>query len=275
MMKIGDFSRLTRISIRMLRFYDEHDILKPAKIDDNSGYRFYDKKQLHQASWITALRKAGCSTSMIKSILIKLHDYNEVKTLLEFQLHMLFDESGQIKEKIAFLKQAIQLMDQEAMNMKYDVQCKTIEKKLMMCKRGMIPSYDKQGLLWEGMFQEIKARKLHIEYPEGAQCRAYFYSPGYQEQETDVEVAIEVSELYEDSENLHVRWIPEVAVASVVFQGGYHQLVEVSFVLAQWINEHDYELDGADFNIYHVGVAQTNKSSDYVTEVCFPIKKIE
>jgi DNA-binding transcriptional MerR regulator len=39
-LKIGDFSQLGRVSVRMLRHYDATDLLKPAEVDHLSGYRF-------------------------------------------------------------------------------------------------------------------------------------------------------------------------------------------------------------------------------------------
>ena len=42
MLKIGEFSGLSRISIRMLRYYDENGLLCPAYIDETSGYRYYE-----------------------------------------------------------------------------------------------------------------------------------------------------------------------------------------------------------------------------------------
>lgn len=46
MLKIGDFSKLSRVSIRMLRHYDEIGLLKPVWIDPESGYRYYAPEQL-------------------------------------------------------------------------------------------------------------------------------------------------------------------------------------------------------------------------------------
>ena len=41
MLKIGDFSKLSRVSIRMLRHYDEIGLLTPIRVDPDSGYRYY------------------------------------------------------------------------------------------------------------------------------------------------------------------------------------------------------------------------------------------
>ena len=51
MLKIGLFSKLSRVSIRMLRYYDEMGLLHPAYIDPESDYRYYREDQLPQIGW--------------------------------------------------------------------------------------------------------------------------------------------------------------------------------------------------------------------------------
>ena len=46
MFKIGEFSKLTQVSIRMLRYYDETGLLTPAKTDPWTGYRMYSAEQI-------------------------------------------------------------------------------------------------------------------------------------------------------------------------------------------------------------------------------------
>ena len=59
MFKIGEFSKLSRISIRMLRHYDEIGLLVPEETDPWTGYRRYAAAQLMTANRITALRAWG------------------------------------------------------------------------------------------------------------------------------------------------------------------------------------------------------------------------
>ena len=56
MLKIGEFSKLSRVSIRMLRHYDDIGLLKPAEIDRFTGYRYYSPDQLPIIGRITALK---------------------------------------------------------------------------------------------------------------------------------------------------------------------------------------------------------------------------
>ena len=69
MLKIGDFSKLSRVSVRMLRYYDEIGLLKPAEIDRFTDYRYYSEAQLPTVCRITALRDMGFGLADICAIL--------------------------------------------------------------------------------------------------------------------------------------------------------------------------------------------------------------
>ena len=69
MLKIGEFSKLSRVSIRMLRHYDDIGLLKPAETDNFTGYRYYREEQLFVIGRITALKDMGFSLADI----IKIH----------------------------------------------------------------------------------------------------------------------------------------------------------------------------------------------------------
>lgn len=69
MLKIGDFSKLSRVSIRMLRHYDEIGLLKPIWIDPESGYRYYGAEQLPIVGRIKALKDMGFGLAVIGEIL--------------------------------------------------------------------------------------------------------------------------------------------------------------------------------------------------------------
>lgn len=68
-MSIGEFARRSRLSAKALRLYDELDLLPPARVDEDSGYRLYDPSQLKQARLIAALRQLHFPLAEIKAIL--------------------------------------------------------------------------------------------------------------------------------------------------------------------------------------------------------------
>lgn len=69
MYKIGDFSKMSKTTIKTLRYYEKEGLLKPIHVDRNTGYRYYETGQLVELSKIISLRQIGLSIKDIKSIL--------------------------------------------------------------------------------------------------------------------------------------------------------------------------------------------------------------
>jgi DNA-binding transcriptional MerR regulator len=67
-MSIGEFARRSRLSPKALRLYDELGLLEPARVDDDSGYRYYTASQLERAQLIAALRQLQIPLAEIKPI---------------------------------------------------------------------------------------------------------------------------------------------------------------------------------------------------------------
>jgi len=69
LMSIGEFARLSRLSAKALRLYDELGLLPPAQVDPDSGYRWYAAGQLDNARLVALLRQIGVSLAQIRLIL--------------------------------------------------------------------------------------------------------------------------------------------------------------------------------------------------------------
>ena len=83
MFKIGEFSKLSQVSIRMLRHYDKIDLLVPKKTDKFTGYRYYSASQLIVINRIQELKKMGFSLNEIKDILKDYKDDDSFKNALK------------------------------------------------------------------------------------------------------------------------------------------------------------------------------------------------
>ena len=69
LMSIGEFARLSRLSAKALRLYDELGLLPPAQVDPDSGYRWYAAGQLDNARLVASLRQIGVPLAQIQLIL--------------------------------------------------------------------------------------------------------------------------------------------------------------------------------------------------------------
>ena len=83
MFKIGDFSRLCRITVRTLRYYDEIGLLKPVKIDTFTGYRYYSVDQLPRLIRIAMLKSLGLSLDEIRELLDNNLPTGHIRQLLQ------------------------------------------------------------------------------------------------------------------------------------------------------------------------------------------------
>ncbi|MDT9698113.1 helix-turn-helix domain-containing protein, partial [Streptomyces sp. P17] len=68
MLTIGAFARACRLSPKALRLYDELDLLRPARVDPETGYRYYALAQLERARLVAWLRRLGMPLARIREV---------------------------------------------------------------------------------------------------------------------------------------------------------------------------------------------------------------
>ena len=93
MLKIGDFSKLSHLTIKALRFYEKEGLLKPASIDKWIGYRFYETSQLEIASKIKSYRQLDLSIEEIKAIF----NGSDVKEILQKKTESLAKDTVKLR----------------------------------------------------------------------------------------------------------------------------------------------------------------------------------
>lgn len=272
MIKIGDFSKLSRISIRMLRHYDETGLLTPGKIDPYTGYRYYRESQLPIANRITALKDMGFGLAAIREILAQNPDLHTFERYLRIKRAEAQEQQERIRRRIRLLDTALEQMRKDGTMIKYDVTKKEIPEMYAACVRKIIPTYEQEGILWQIMIKETEPLGIHDTNP--CYTMAFFHDREYKETEVDVEVCKSVQGKYPDTENVTFRTIPPVLVASATYTGPYEEMPEVNEAVANWIRDNGYQFAGTAFNIYHVSPHETSNPEEYVTEVCYPIEKV-
>jgi len=271
MLKIGEFSKLSRISIRMLRHYDEIDLLRPVYIDPDSGYRYYGENQLLAAARIAALKNMGFGLSQIHQLLSCYDDRSRLEDRLRLKYAELEEQKRQIGDQLRLLKTAMNRLRKDE-NMNVDVTLKTFAPCYAATVRMRIPAYDMEGVLWETLMRETAP--LNLIDGDPCYCCAVFHDKEYRESDVDVEVIKTVKGRYPDTEHVCFRMLDQVTVASAVCKGSYDQMSDVMTAVVQWVTDNGYAFDGPAFNIYHVSPHETSDPEEFVTEVCYPVRKI-
>jgi DNA-binding transcriptional MerR regulator len=157
MFRIGEFSKLTQVSIRMLRYYDEAGLLKPQEIDKWTGYRMYSIEQIPILNRIVYLRDSGFNVAEIAIALDKNNDISLIKQLDNkyAEIEKVIQDEQEKLRKIELAK--IEILGQKK-EMYYNISIKAIPSYAVLSLRKIIPNYYAEGELWQELSTAIQRR---------------------------------------------------------------------------------------------------------------------
>lgn len=121
MLKIGDFSRLSRIPVKTLRYYDEIGLLKPAVVDRYSRYRFYTADQLPTLYRIRELKELGVSLNNIRHLILKQSKWSFLHTILAERRDELCQLITDLQSKLDQVNQLLESLENQETMLHFDV----------------------------------------------------------------------------------------------------------------------------------------------------------
>lgn len=270
MLKIGDFSKLTRVSIRMLRHYDEKGLLKPERIDKFTGYRFYSIEQIPKVNRIQALKEMGFSLSEICGLIERDLDSKQLRILLENRKREILTEIEHEKGKLLRVQTLIKSIDKENLNMTYDITLKNIPAYKVLSLRGIIPTYNAEGKLWQELQKFAKENNIKGNTP----CYAIYHDAEFKDSDVDVEVTMCIHEKVPENDRIKIRDLEEVSEMAVIFhQGPFEEMTSAYQALGEWMESNGYEMNGPTRAIYHKGPWCEEDPANYLTEIQAPVVK--
>ncbi len=271
MLKIGDFSKLARISIRMLRHYDDIGLLMPACTDRFTGYRYYSEDQLPLAGRINALKDMGFGLAAIREILNVCDSPKEFSGYLKLKRVELKEQAEEATRRLLLLETALERIGKDGTEMNYNVTLKELPARTVASVRQIIPAYDQEAILWNILMKETASLNLQPDSP--CYTLAVFHDGEHKEKDVDVEIQKSVSGSYPNTEHVVFKKVDPILMASCTYKGSYAQITEVNQAVANWVRDNGYAFDGNSFCIYHVSPYETRNPEELVTEVCYPVRK--
>ena len=269
MLKIGEFSKISRVSVRMLRYYDEIGLLKPIETDGFTGYRYYSETQLPRIGLIRSLRELGFSLADVIQMTAPDADRETLFAFYEKRRAELEQQAALTAHQMTLLDTAERRLRKEQ-SMQYHVSMKTIPERYAATVRMTIPHYEDEGLVWQVLCEETDSLNLIPDDP--CLTAAEFPDDEFKEENVEVFAWKTVKGTYPDTEHVRFQTLPAVRVASCTVKGGYEQMPEVYGAVLSWAKENGFEMSGAMFNIYHVSPHETQNPEEFITEVCYPVK---
>jgi DNA-binding transcriptional MerR regulator len=152
MIKIGDFARITNVSIKALRFYEEMKLLAPMHVDPFSGYRYYSARQLPTLNRILFFKQLGFSLQQIQSLLADDIPARDLREILEAKQDEVTQTLALAREQLANIATLIKHIDQEGRKPAYEVRFKEVEAQRVACFRSRFSDYGAVDRLFSRSF---------------------------------------------------------------------------------------------------------------------------
>ncbi|MGH9751955.1 MAG: MerR family transcriptional regulator [Blastocatellia bacterium] len=264
MFRIGDFSKLTQVSVKALRFYDEMGLLKPTYVDRDTGYRYYSAALLPRLSRILAFKELGLSLDEINHLLEGDLPVDRVREFLQNRraelAHRIEREQARLAEVDAWLAR----IDRAGRAPDYEVTIKRVAPRLVASARDTLSSYADADELFDELHSHFKQRGAPLERG------AIWHTCAGQRRSIDCEAILFLREPQPPAGRAQVYELPAASVACVIHHGSDETCERAYLAARSWIKSHGYAITGPNRELYWQGrVAQDGDSG--VTEIQYPI----
>lgn len=266
MLSIGNFSKISNVTTKTLRYYDEICLIKPAYINCENGYRYYDVSQLETILLINRLKDYGFSLEEIAEVLAHRHDDTLLFSLLRKKQEATCNKISELGSTLEALENDIEIMKRGTDIMAYleEIEVKLVEtepQNILSVKE--VISIEDYGKLMGKLFETIHRENLT---PTGAPMTIYNDSE-FNPASALMELAIPVKEVVTGT-----RELSGGLCAMSTLKGPYSELTSVYAKLNEWVEKGGYTIAGAPFEVY-ITDPHSSLPKDYITEVYYPIKK--
>ena len=264
---IGEFSQVTGLSVKTLRFYHEKGILIPSSVDEATGYRFYDTGKIEKARVIRQLRQMEFSIEDIATVLGGCSDEADILNYLERQKMFL---QNRIQEDRDIVRSLVEIISNEKAakqlleNSNFTVQEKTVGPMLVA------------GIRIKGKYSdcgEIFGRLgKHVGRFISGKALCLYYDGEYRDGDADFEPCFPIRrEISADGVSVHT--LPGGRCLALVHRGAYEQLGRSYAKILKHADEQKMKITLPTREVYvkGPGIIFKGNPKNYLTEIQLPV----
>lgn len=263
MFTIGEFSKVTGLTVKTLRFYHEQGLLLPTSVDEATGYRYYDRSKIETARIITYLRSLDLSLDEIAAILKSAGEDADLREVMERQKSLLETKIRRYREIVRSLNQFLAQEDHVRQLMArstFQVEEKQTDPILIA------------GIRLKGRYSECgpvfsRLCKTLGRYLAGKPLML-FYDSEYRETDADIEPCVPVKNC-QPVDGISVRQLAGGRCVSLLHKGPYDQLGQSYARILDYAKAKGYEFQLPTREIYHKGPGMIFRGNpkNYLTEI--------
>lgn len=271
----GEFSRIARVSKRLLQYYDEIGLLKPAHTDAQTGYRYYSAKQLPHLNRILAMKDLGLSLDQIRRMLDDAVSTDEIYGMLLMQKAELEKKLLEDMQRFRRIESRLKNYVKDAARLP-DIVMKSVPKMEIISTQHRITT-DGGMLFFSQLMQYL---------PEQVDMRQFGHMvlmanvDEFLTEDIDVEFGFVVDGNVPDTVFLKSdivlkkRNLPAIPQMATIVHVGHPQTASIPYgELGTWIEGNDYRIAGFQREVFIESPASGNPD-DIVMELQIPVERI-
>jgi DNA-binding transcriptional MerR regulator/predicted transcriptional regulator YdeE len=262
LLNIGDFSRMTFLPVKTLRYYHDVGLLPPAEIDPATGYRRYALGQVPTAQVIRRLRELGMSIDDVRGV-IEAPDVSARNAAIGAHLQRMEGELERTRSTVKALRMLLDETGPPSIAVEYRV----VEPSETLAIRDRVAYADAFGWL-DAAFAELRA----VVHAERAGVDGALYSNELLEDEFGELVAVvPVASGTHATGRIERLLLPRVEYAVAVHAGPVDDIDRTYAALGAVVAERAIGVQGPIREDYVVGASDTPDETQHRTEICWPV----
>ncbi len=265
MYKIGEFSILSKSTIKTLRYYEKEGLLIPSYIDNETNYRYYETNQLVNLSKIISLRQIGISIKDIKLII----NGGNIKKILEKRKREVESDLILYNNQLSKINYLL-----EEKNMNYQVILKELPECIIYYKEGVVKDFSKLTEFILSSAEECKNANPNIKCIEPNYCYLSYLDGEYKDKDIKIRYAQAVEKEGVPNETIKFKHLNSVNAVCIYHKGAYSLLGNAYSFIMKYIEENCYEIADYPRERYIDGIWNKENLDEWLTEIQVPIKKI-
>jgi DNA-binding transcriptional MerR regulator len=276
MFKIGDFSKIARVSGRLLRYYDSIGLLSPQRIDPATGYRYYTADQLGRLNRILALKELGLSLDQVAKLLDGKISSDEIRGMFLLKKAELERSLNEEALRLRNVESRLAQIDEKGAVEDYDVVVKSAQAQPYLAFRHT----------YEDFAGAIRALKEVTQYgarriPESArEALVVVAHSDFDDESLDLEIGFSLHEdrvkpiTLPSGAELRAGELPQAAALATIVRSGPNYQSHLAFgALGLWMDANRFEIDGPSREIFLKMPFEPPNPDDTVVEVQFPVRR--
>jgi DNA-binding transcriptional MerR regulator len=264
MLTIGDFSRATHLSLKTLRYYHRIGLLEPASIDASSGYRYYDINQIPTAQVIRRFRDLGMPVEEVRAVL---------SASLEERARVIAAHRERLEQELARTTASLAALEEltaPPRDLDIAVSHRTMPETHAIAIREVV----RLGELvpwFRAAVREVDAALVACGASSNGSAGALIDEHFFTEEEGELTVFVPCRADLRTTARVQSITIPSAELAVVTHRGDHGNIDRPYGALGAYVAQNELKVEGPVREVYVVGRRETSDSSQWITEIGWPI----